>query len=139
MNAVEEQNRQIRVLIVVAAVIAAVMIGYNAFYVPDAPLSEPTVQTDLTPVSSAAEQTDASRSTASSALSSGSVSGKVNINTATAAELSEKLNGIGDGLAQRIVAYREKNGPFRSAEALKNVPGIGDKKYDEIRSSITVG
>lgn len=133
----EEQNRQIRVLIVVAAVIAAVMIGYNAFYVPDAPLSEPTVQTDLTPVSSAVEQADASRSTAASALSS--VSGKVNINTATAAELSEKLNGIGNGLAQRIVAYREKNGPFRSAEALKNVPGIGDKKYDEIQSSITVG
>ncbi len=137
----EEQNRQVRVLIVVAAVIAAVMIGYNAFYVPDAPLLEPTVQTDLTSVPSGEGDADASGGAFASASSFGSVSvsGKVNINTATAAELSERLNGIGDGLAQRIVAYREKNGPFRSTEALKNVPGIGDKKYEEIRSSITVG
>lgn len=131
----EEQKRQLRFLIVIAAVICAVVIGYNAFYVPDAPLSEPVVQSDLTSVSSSVGKHTASRSTASAARSTGE---KVNINTATAGELSEKLSGIGDNLAERIVAYRQKNGLFRSVEALKNVPGIGDKKYEEIQPYLTV-
>ena len=127
----EEQKRQLRFLIVIAVVICAVIIGYNAFYVPDAPLSEPVVQAGLTSVSSAGGKHAAS----SAARSAGE---KVNINTATAGELSEKLSGIGDSLAERIVAYRQKNGPFRSVEALKNVPGIGDKKYEEIQPYLTV-
>ena len=135
MNAVEEQKRQLRFLIVIAAVICAVIIGYNAFYVPDAPLSEPVVHADLTNVSSAGGKRAASRGTASAVRPAVE---KVNINTATAGEMSEKLNGIGDSLAERIVAYREKNGPFRSVDALKNVPGIGDKKYEEIRPYLTV-
>ncbi len=73
------------------------------------------------------------------AASAQAAAGKVNINTATAQELSVKLSGIGDGLAQRIVSYREKHGPFRSVEAIKNVSGIGDKKFESIRNSITVG
>ena len=140
----EEQTRQIRFLIVIAAVICAVIIGYNAFYVPDAPLSEPTVAADLPSASSASEAyTPSSVPPKSSALrtdaSRQTVSGKVNINTATAQEISEKLDGIGDSLAARVVTYREKHGPFRSIEAIKNVSGIGDKKYEAIRNFITVG
>lgn len=140
----DEQKRQVRFLVVIAAVLCAVIIGYNAFYVPDAPLSEPTVAADLPSVSSAAEAYSPSSIPPNSVASQATVSkqatiGKVNINTATVQELSVKLNGIGDGLAQRIVSYREKHGPFRSVEAIKNVSGIGDKKFESIRNSITVG
>ncbi len=140
----EEQTRQVRFLIVIAAVICAVIIGYNAFYVPDAPLSEPTVAADLPSAASFSEEyVPASVPPKSSAsephASSRAAAGKVDINTATAQELSEKLDGIGDGLGERIVSYREKHGPFRSIEAIKNVSGIGDKKYEAIRNSITVG
>lgn len=139
----EEQTRQVRVLIAVAALLCAVIAGYNAFYVPDAPLSEPTVTADLPPASAEAYTPSAvaSASQTRSASRPGSASrrGAVNINTATAQELSERLDGIGDALAERIVAYREANGPFRSVEALKSVSGIGEKKFEAIRGSVTVG
>ena len=62
----------------------------------------------------------------------------VNINTATAAQL-ETLPGIGPVLAGRIVAYREKNGPFQATEELTKVKGIGEAKLEEIWDLITVG
>lgn len=65
------------------------------------------------------------------------VGGLVNINTATAAEL-ETLPGIGPVLAQRIVDYREANGPFPSVEAIQNVAGIGPAIFDQIKDLITV-
>jgi competence protein ComEA len=140
----EEQTRQVRFLIVIAAVICAVIIGYNAFYVPDAPLSEPSVAADLPSATSSSEEyAPASVPPKSSALETFAAHrtgvGKVDINKASAQEISDKLDGIGDGLAKRIVSYREKHGPFRSIEAIKNVAGIGDKKYEAIRNSITVG
>jgi len=60
----------------------------------------------------------------------------VNINTASSREL-EKLSGIGKVIAERIVAHREKYGPFRRAEHLMMVRGISDRKFREIRSLIT--
>lgn len=65
------------------------------------------------------------------------VAGKVNINTADAVAL-EALPGIGPALAQRIVAYREANGPFTAVEDLLNVPGIGEKKLAQFRDYIVV-
>ncbi len=62
---------------------------------------------------------------------------KVNINTASWEELTA-LDGIGDVLAKRIVAYREQNGPFSSAEELMEISGIGEKKFQAIREQITV-
>lgn len=62
---------------------------------------------------------------------------RVNINRATAREL-EDLPGLGPGLSQRIVSYREKKGLFTSEEDIKNVPGIGDKLYDQLKDYITV-
>lgn len=50
----------------------------------------------------------------------------VNINKADAAELAASLVGVGEARAKAIVEYREANGPFKSAEDLKNVKGIGD-------------
>lgn len=62
----------------------------------------------------------------------------VNINTATAAEL-QTLPGIGPVLAQRILDYREANGPFRSVGDLGLVNGIGEKKLEEIWDYVTTG
>ena len=63
---------------------------------------------------------------------------KLNLNTAPAREL-ERLPGIGKTLAQAIVEYREKHGPFRSVEELLQVPGIGEKRLAAIRELVTVG
>ncbi len=62
---------------------------------------------------------------------------KINVNTATAAEL-EQLPGIGPVLAQRIVEYREAHGPFQSIEDIKKVSGIGEAKFEQIKDLITV-
>ena len=62
----------------------------------------------------------------------------IDINKATAAEL-ETLPGIGPSTAQKIVAYREANGPFQTVEDIKNVPGIGEGKFEGIKDLITVG
>jgi len=69
--------------------------------------------------------------------SGGQARGKININTATAAEL-ETLPGIGPVLGQRIIDYREANGPFAAIEDIKSVRGIGEVTFEEIRESIFV-
>jgi len=59
----------------------------------------------------------------------------VNINTANTERLS-KLTGVGPVLARRIIAYREKYGPFTRAEDIKNVKGIGPKKFEKMYKQI---
>lgn len=55
----------------------------------------------------------------------------VNINTASAEELSEGLAGIGPAKAQAIVQYREEHGPFESASDLGNVKGVGPSTLEK--------
>ena len=62
----------------------------------------------------------------------------ININTASAEEL-DSLPGIGATLAQRIIEYREQNGPFINPEDIINVPGIGSGNYERFKDMITVG
>lgn len=62
--------------------------------------------------------------------------GKININTADISEL-EILPGIGPATAQKIIDYRNENGRFKSIEEIKNVSGIGDKKFEQIKDKIT--
>lgn len=69
--------------------------------------------------------------------SSEGVSEMVNLNTATQAEL-EKLPGIGPSTALKIINYREKNGKFKTIEDIKQVPGIGDAKFNNIKEMIEV-
>lgn len=64
--------------------------------------------------------------------------GKININTATADELT-MLPGIGDVYAQRIVDYRQANGPYKTPEDLLNVEGIGTVRLSKIIDYITIG
>ncbi len=61
----------------------------------------------------------------------------VNINNASMTELNS-LPGIGEVLANRIIEYRSEKGDFKSVEELKNVSGIGDKKFSEIKDKVTV-
>ena len=62
---------------------------------------------------------------------------KININKATAEEL-QQIAGIGKSIAERILKYREEQGPFKSTEAITGVKGIGAKKFDAIKDQITV-
>lgn len=62
----------------------------------------------------------------------------VNINTASAAEIQDKLVGIGAKKAQAIVDYRTKNGAFLSIEQLKEVSGIGAATLEKNRSRIVL-
>ena len=61
----------------------------------------------------------------------------VNINTADAARLAT-LKGIGSALAQRIIDYREENGAFKTVDELKNVRGIGEKKFADLKDKVTI-
>jgi len=64
--------------------------------------------------------------------------GKININIATQSELTD-LPGIGAVLASRIVDYRRQNGDYSRIEDIRNVSGIGEKRYEAIQDKITVG
>lgn len=63
--------------------------------------------------------------------------GIININKADENEL-QSLNGIGESLASSIVEYRKENGKFETIEDLKNVPGIGESKFENIKAYIKV-
>ena len=66
-----------------------------------------------------------------------SASGKVNINKADEAALTS-LPGIGPAKANAIVSYRDESGNFQSIEDLKNVSGIGDKSFEQLKDLIDV-
>lgn len=62
---------------------------------------------------------------------------KININKATLMELIT-LPGIGEATAVKIIEYRKTSGSFKTIEEIKNVPGIGDAKYNVIKEFISV-
>jgi len=80
-----------------------------------------------------------------SKLSAGQVAGevteqgdKININTADATDL-DKLPGIGPVRAADIISYRDSHDGFKSIEEIKNIKGIGDKSFENLKDLITVG
>lgn len=84
------------------------------------------------------EAATSSPSVASAAGSSSqAASGKVNINTADSSQL-QTLSGVGESKANKIIDYRETNGPFKSIDDLANVSGIGEKTVESLRDSICI-
>ena len=64
------------------------------------------------------------------------IAGPVDVNTADAKTLARELQGIGMAKAEAIVTYREKNGPFKSADDLAKVKGLGKKLVDQNKSNL---
>lgn len=95
----------------------------------------------IAPVASAQQSSQTQKAPASQQATkqqAASTTAKVNINTADSAVLAERLNGIGEKKAQAIVEHREKNGPFKTVDDLKNVSGIGDATLEKNRDLLTV-
>jgi competence protein ComEA len=103
--------------LMMSAVIASAMVAVSGF-------SDPVKQQDATQKSAAAQ--------------SAAMPSTVNINTADAATLADRLNGIGLKKAQEIVSFREKNGPFKSIDDLVNVTGIGAATLEKNRNLISL-
>ena len=62
---------------------------------------------------------------------------RLNLNTATLAQL-DTLPGVGPVLAQRILNHRDQHGGFRSVGDLRQVEGIGDARYEQLKDLVTV-
>ena len=69
-------------------------------------------------------------------LASTAIAGPVNVNTADAKTLARELDGVGKAKADAIIAYREKNGPFRSADELVKVKGLGKKLVEQNKANL---
>lgn len=104
---------------VLCAVCAVVAVLETPAFDLDIDLHQPTVSTQSTapPVEQA--------------------TGRINLNYATKAQLCT-LPGIGEVIAGRIVEYRERVGGFQSVEQLKQVDGIGDKKFAAVKDLVCV-
>ncbi|MFF5995587.1 helix-hairpin-helix domain-containing protein [Lysinibacillus sp. KU-BSD001] len=76
-------------------------------------------------------------SSASSSSADSSSSGKVNINTADETQLTT-LPGIGPAKAKAIIAHRDEHGKFQAIDGLKNVTGIGDKTFEQLKDLIDI-
>ena len=113
----EKMSRQEGVLIGIALVLCAVLIGYSAMAGSAAKPAE------IVYVASSAVEEDGTA--------------KVSINNASLEQLCE-LPGIGEVTAGKIIDYRKEHGGFRSLEELKNVERIGDKTFEKLLPYITL-
>lgn len=116
--------------LILAAFLGGLYIGRN--------MTGGSIQTSVLPLPSTSYSARPSSSTSVSTEAASPSSGKVNINTADLQTLMT-LDGIGETYAQRIIDYRNANGPFESIEDIQNVSGIGEKRFESIKDSITTG
>lgn len=103
-----------------------------------ASIAEQTSQTPQTAAPTAVPQNASSQAMTQPKVVQSVNPNTVNINTATAAELQDKLLNIGAKKAQAIVEYREKNGGFKSIEQLTEVSGIGKATLEKNRDRIVL-
>jgi competence protein ComEA len=95
------------------------------------------VQKNLKIIQSAVRTRQSALDSAQSAVRSPQSAVLVDLNTATASEL-DLLPGIGPALAQRIIEYRSKHNGFKTVDELRQVSGIGPKKFEAIKDRVTV-
>lgn len=117
-----------RLLIIAALVICAVLVGYNAFYSPQASVPI-VVYRDSSAQSAQGEEYQPLPD---------KTPAKLNINTASAEDLAQYVPGIGEALAQDIVEYREQHHGFQSMDELKNIDGIGEKTFEKMEPYLTL-
>jgi competence protein ComEA len=92
----------------------------------------------VVPVRGAAAAASPGSAAGGAPLAAGAPAGApVNLNTATAGQL-DQLEGVGPVTAQKILAYRQAHGGFRSVSELGQVPGIGEKRLAALRERVTV-
>lgn len=121
---------------VLLAVVTALFVGFTLGLFVGRNTGSGTVTLAVSPQMQTAPTTAATA--AAETVPEETVSFPVNINTADVDTLTA-LPGIGRVLAERIVAYRRQNGPFRVIEEITKVEGIGEKKAEAILELITVG
>lgn len=103
----------------------------------EAPKTETTTETLKKEVKGKVAGAETEKSTSDSSQPSQNVVGKINLNSASQAQL-ESLPGIGPTYAQRIIEYRNSHGGFKTIEEVKNVKGIGDKTFEKLKDLITI-
>lgn len=115
-----KEPNYINYLIGSAILLFVIMIGYNAFVVPDMDTSVQTTVDD-----------------ADFKENINSDYGKIDINSAKKEKLME-IDGIGEQTAEKIINYRETHGGFSSKEELMEVSGIGEKIFEKLKDKITI-
>lgn len=104
---------------------------YKAYIVPQNPIQfDYSVSDSVFNARSAALMSDSATITAKK-------NQRINLNSATKNELMT-LPGIGEAMAERIMIYRSEHGTMKTIEELKNVKGIGEKKFEKLKLHIEV-
>ncbi|MBO5502938.1 MAG: helix-hairpin-helix domain-containing protein [Lachnospiraceae bacterium] len=107
---------------------AAVLSDAQKVYIPTKEEAEKLRASEAVPQEAGTPETGAG--------SSGTAGGKININTADAALLTQ-IPGVGESKAKSIIAYRDEHGPFKSTEDLMKVSGIAAASFEKMRDYIT--
>lgn len=159
----DNNSKSEKILISTTLFLAALVVGYNAFFVPcsegnaiietvsgsvsdnnnDKIENKDDSEVNVKPVGADNSKKDneaikSEDKTSKEEKGSKNIGGLVNINNAGVEELSNNLYRIGPKTAEKIIEYRQKNGGFANISEIKNVKGIGDKIFEEIKDKITV-